>query len=104
MERGAGRPGGPPKAEILAPFERGRAHGGSQRTTAMAERLEERRITISWRTIARRETSRASKARSALALRPALVDLYPRAIGSAGREAPAAAIAAHSYLAPQLEA
>src|SRR3712207_7150364 len=28
---------------VVAPFERGRAHGGSQRATAMAERLEERR-------------------------------------------------------------
>src|SRR5205823_400331 len=75
-----------------------------QRATAMAERLEERGIAVGWRTIARRDTSRASKALAALARRPTLVGLYPppRRGGTGGELA--AAIAAHSYLAPQLDA
>jgi Glycosyl transferases group 1 len=86
----------------MAPFERGLDHGGSQRATAMAERLEERGAEVEWRTFVGRVTSPAAKLRAAAVLRPALVDVNvkgePQPSGSFD-----AVIAAHSYLASHLD-
>ena len=88
---------------MVAPFERGLGHGGSQRASAIAERLEERGAEVQWLTVAPRDTSRSRKLRDALALRPALVGLHSAPESSAAGPADAA-ISAHSYLAPQLRA
>jgi hypothetical protein len=87
---------------IVAPFERGREHGGSQRATTIAERLEERGARVDWHRVQARATPAWSKARAALALQPALADLY------AGAAPPPrgdwdVALAAHSFVAPQLD-
>jgi Glycosyl transferases group 1 len=92
--------GGGPRVALIAPFARGRAHGGSQRATAIAERLEEHGIAVEWRAVAQRETSRGAKALAMVRLQPALATLYD---GGAPLEGVDVAIAAHSYLAPQLE-
>ena len=85
---------------MVAPFERGLGHGGSQRASALAERLEERGAEVEWLTTPPLETGRLAKLGDALALRPGLVGLHPvpRALPVVR---PAVAISAHSYLAPQ---
>jgi hypothetical protein len=89
----------PLRVLIVAPFERGLGHGGSQRATSMAERLEERGATIEWRKVDARRTSKQAKLRAALALRPEGVERHPQAaLGGS----PNVAVAAHSYLAHQL--
>lgn len=86
---------------IAAPFKRGLDHGGSQRATSMAERLEERGVRIEWRFVEARSASRPTKLRANLALRPTALELYaPPAAEQPGLID--VALAAHSYLAPQL--
>ena len=85
---------------IAAPFGRGLDHGGSQRATAMAERLEERGMTIDWRVVEAGPVTVAVRLRSLLALSPAGVDRYP--LHDHGGAAPDLAVASHSYLTPQL--
>jgi glycosyltransferase involved in cell wall biosynthesis len=81
---------------VLAPFERGRDQGGSLRSTAIAERLEERGAEVDWRVVRRRELSRTAKLRAAQRGRPVLAELYePPAVPPA---APDAILVAHSYL------
>jgi hypothetical protein len=84
---------------MIAPFERGRDHGGSQRATAVAERLEERGVEVGWEVLRRRDTTRRAKLRAAARLEPALCGLYePLAALAPG--AWDAALIAHSYLVP----
>jgi hypothetical protein len=89
---------------VVAPFERGRAHGGSQRATAMAERLEERGAEVEWVT---RGVTRGSPGQKAAALllrrEPEVVreNTRPRLVVDGRWDA---AIAAHSYMAPHLDA
>jgi hypothetical protein len=84
---------------ILAPFPRGRGHGGSQRATALAERLEERGVHVGWQTLERRDTPAWRKLAAAARLEPALPGLYrsPPPVASADWDV---ALIAHSYLAP----
>ena len=86
---------------LVAPFERNLAHGGSLRATAMAERLEERGVSVEWRTIRRRRVGRAAKLRDLARLRPALVGLHWPSPAAPDPTADAV-IAAHSYLSPTL--
>ena len=85
---------------MVAPFERGLGHGGSQRASALAERLEERGAEVEWLISRQRDTARLAKLRDALALRPALVGLHPTR--SRVGQTFDAAISAHSYLAEWL--
>lgn len=87
---------------VVAPFERGRAHGGSQRATAMAERLEERGAQVEWVTRAVTRGSPARKAAGLLRREPEVVreNTRPR-LALDGRWD--AVIAAHSYMAPHLD-
>ena len=87
---------------MVAPFGRGLGHGGSQRATALAERLEERGAAVEWLAAPPRETTRLAKLKDALALRPALIGLHP--VPPTPQSRPAVAISAHSYLAPRLRA
>jgi glycosyltransferase involved in cell wall biosynthesis len=87
---------------IVAPFHRGRAHGGSLRATAMAERLEDRGARVDWVTVPAKRGTAAQKAAALLAGRPGVVRAHN------GRRATLdgawdAAIAAHSYMAPHLD-
>ncbi len=90
----------PLRALMVAPFERGLDHGGSQRATAMAERLEERGATVDWQVVESRPIETADRLRSLLTLRPAIVEQYPR--GATDSNTADVAIASHSYLVPQL--
>jgi hypothetical protein len=98
-----GRRRRPLRVLLVAPFERGLDHGGSQRASAMAERLEERGAAVDWRSVSPRTTSWHRKLGAAVALRPALVGLHPPAPPTPHARFDAA-VAAHSYLAPQLSA
>jgi hypothetical protein len=82
---------------VLAPFERGRSQGGSQRATAIAERLEERGIEVGWLVVRRPPATRTGKLRSLAAARPNLPDQYepPAALPSGRWDA---ALVAHSCL------
>src|SRR5437588_5287813 len=87
---------------IVAPFERGKEQGGSQRATAMAERMEERGVEVFWRQVNASRTSRWNKAAGMARLEPSLVGVFPPP--KEVDEAPwQIAIAAHSFLAPQLD-
>jgi len=93
-----------PRILLVAPFERGEDFGGSQRATALAERLEERGVAVDWFTARPRRTNVLAKLHAAAALRPGIVDYHAR---SRARLEPGcwdAAIAVHSYMAPHLEA
>jgi hypothetical protein len=82
---------------MLAPFERGVSQGGSQRATAIAERLEERGIEVGWLVVRRPPASRLQKLRSLAGGRPSLPDQYaPPAPLPAGRWD--VALVAHSCL------
>jgi polysaccharide biosynthesis protein PslH len=89
---------------FVAPFERGRQSGGSQRSTAIAERLEERGATIEWRCIPPHARRPGRKLLQLMTLTPGLVgyhtasDIEP--LGSAGADA---VVAAQSYMAPYLD-
>ncbi|HUA02496.1 MAG TPA: glycosyltransferase [Solirubrobacteraceae bacterium] len=88
---------------VVAPFERGREQGGSQRATALAERMEERGVTVGWRRVGQQVKSRRRKALDLARLKPGIVggvSISPPANGSSCQ----IAVAAHSFLAPQLEA
>ena len=89
---------------VVAPFERGEEFGGSQRVTALAERLEERGVTVDWFTARPRHTKVLAKLHAAAALRPGIVDYHARSRASLEPGGWDAAIAAHSYMAPHLEA
>ncbi|HEX4010889.1 MAG TPA: glycosyltransferase family 4 protein [Solirubrobacteraceae bacterium] len=86
---------------VMAPFERGRSQGGSQRSTAIAERLEERGIAVEWQTVARRDSGRASKLRSLARGEPSLTGLYQRPTRRRTADLDAMIIA-HSYLVPAI--
>lgn len=86
---------------MLAPFERGRGHGGSQRATSIAERLEERGAEIEWKTVPSRSVTTGEKVVATLRRRPALLSFYDAVPPDHG-QSPAAAIAEHPYLAPHL--
>lgn len=98
---GSGFRPGPLRVLIVAPFERGLDHGGSQRATAMAERLEERGCVIEWQVVPAHSTSYWEKLRATLSLRPEGVARYPKRAPDASDRLDAA-VAAHSYLAHQL--
>lgn len=87
---------------MVAPFERGLQHGGSQRATALAERMEERGLEIEWRVVRPGPVTPAVRARATVSLRPTVVQMYPRA--PAASPPSDVVVAAHSYLAPQLRA
>lgn len=99
--------GPPPRASaplrvlVVAPFDRGLDHGGSQRATAVAERLEERGASVDWHTVKARDLGRGQKLRALARLEPSVVAPFPRG-GFAARGSWDVALAAHSYLAPQL--
>ena len=82
---------------MLAPFRRGMSQGGSQRATAIAERLEERGIEVGWLVVRRPPASRLGKLRSLAGARPSLPDLYetPAALPNGRWDA---ALVAHSCL------
>jgi len=87
---------------LMAPFERGRQHGGSQRATAMAERLEDRGAEVVWQAFPGVSTSMLAKLRTDVLLRPALLDGYPE--GEPARSGDFdAVISSHSYLAWHLQ-
>jgi hypothetical protein len=88
---------------VVAPFERGEQFGGSQRATAIAERLEERRVVVDWLTARPRRTNLLVKLHAAAALRPGVVDYHARSRATLGSGSWHAAIAVHSYMAPHLE-
>jgi Glycosyl transferases group 1 len=86
---------------VLAPFERGRGHGGSQRATAIAERLEDRGFEVGWQVVPPRATGPVDKLLSLARGEPALAGLYELP----GELLPGpwdAALIAHSYLLPRL--
>jgi hypothetical protein len=83
----------------IAPFERGRGQGGSQRATAIAERLEDRGTEVTWRTVPRTATSRASKLHSLVRGDAALAGEYVPPAPISGADADVV-IVAHSYLVP----
>jgi len=91
---------------IVAPFERGREHGGSQRATALAERMEDRGVEVHWRRIGASHTSKRQKAADMLRLQPMYLRFYPPPASPrpAVESAAHIALAAHSFLAPQLDA
>lgn len=84
---------------MVAPFARGRGHGGSQRATTIAERLEERGFDVGWQVIHSRVTDPVSKLRALSRGTPALVDVHraPDAVPPGPWEA---VLVAHSYLYP----
>jgi hypothetical protein len=87
---------------VVAPFKRGLAHGGSQRATAMAERLEARGITVDW--AARRVTRGNPLVKSAALARgvPEVVRENTASLACVNEELYDSAIAAHSYMAPHV--
>src|SRR5215210_5535122 len=90
------------KVLVVAPFERDKAFGGSQRATAIAERLEARRVGVDWATIRPRVPGGPARAVGSISSQPGLVR-YARAGGRPPAGDWDAAIAAHSYMAPQLD-
>jgi glycosyltransferase involved in cell wall biosynthesis len=84
---------------VLAPFARGLGHGGSQRATAVAERLEERGVAVDWQLAARRTPTAARKLRALSRRRPLLAELYGPMCRRFGGD-PDAVLIAHSYLVP----
>jgi glycosyltransferase involved in cell wall biosynthesis len=87
---------------VVAPFERGRGHGGSQRATAIAERLEERGFEVGWEIVRPRATTRTAKLRALARGEPSLVGLHERP----SRLSPGtwdALLIAHSYIVPAVE-
>jgi len=88
---------------LVAPFERGREQGGSQRATALAERMEERGVTLSWQRVRQQVKSSRRKALDLARLRPSMVSDAP-APARANESSCHIALAAHSFLAPQIEA
>jgi hypothetical protein len=82
---------------MLAPFERGRGQGGSQRATAVAERLEQRGIEVGWQLVRKRTTTRRAKLLALTRGEPALAGLYqpPASLASGSWDA---VLIAHSYL------
>jgi hypothetical protein len=85
----------------VAPFERGAAFGGSQRATSVAERLEERGVEVAWATLPPRVPGRAGRMLALASREPAAVQYARR--GDAPPAGPFdIALAAHSYMAPQL--
>lgn len=92
---------GPLRCLVVAPFDRGLDHGGSQRATALAERLEERGVSIKWQTIDGHPVSHLAKLQAMIALRPTGIAMRPPRELKLG-EGIDFALAAHSYLAPQL--
>lgn len=83
---------------VVAPFERGRGQGGSQRATAVAERLEERGVEVEWQAVPRRRPSRLATARALARGRPSLTVPYRSPARPAAR--PDVVLVAHSYLVP----
>src|SRR4051794_31670959 len=81
---------------VVAPFERGKQFGGSQRITCLAERLEERGIGVEWRASPRRELGRLDQIASAARGIP---DAVMRAGGTGLLPASGPVLVAHSYLA-----
>jgi hypothetical protein len=93
----------PVRMLVVAPFSRDKEQGGSQRATALAERMEERGVQVGWHVVNSSPRSKRSKAARMLRLEPALVGGFPRrAFRPEGRWD--LALAAHSFLAPQLAA
>jgi hypothetical protein len=86
---------------MVAPFARGRGQGGSQRATAIAERLGDRGVELGWLVVPRRDISQAAKLRALLRLQPTISRLYEPPPGTAARGWDVA-IVAHSYLMPAL--
>src|SRR5437588_509612 len=87
---------------MVAPFARGRAHGGSQRATAIAERLEERGLEVGWQVVSRRMTTSARKVSAIARGKPGLTCEYepPERLAAGAWDV---ALVAHSYLFPRLE-
>ena len=86
---------------ILAHFARGQSFGGSQRASAIAERLEERGAHITWQVIPGRTVSPLEKVKSSVTLRPIVQmfhDVPATIVGDYD-----AAIVEHSYMAHYLE-
>jgi len=88
---------------LVAPFERGREQGGSQRATALAERMEERGAVLSWRRVGQQRKSTRRKALDLARLRPSMLGDVSAQLPSDGSGCEVA-VAAHSFLAPQLDA
>jgi glycosyltransferase involved in cell wall biosynthesis len=92
-----------PRVLLVAPFARGRSHGGSLRATAMAERLEDRGAAVTWLTVPVEHGTRREKLSSLLRGEPALVRAHTRALPELTGSWDTV-IASHSYLAPVLDA
>jgi hypothetical protein len=93
------------RIRVLAPFDRGLSFGGSQRATAVAERLEDRHLEVSWTTVAPREgRSRLERLRAVTGPTPSLV-AYHRAAEPISPEQVDAdvVLVAHSYMWPSAE-
>jgi glycosyltransferase involved in cell wall biosynthesis len=88
--------------QFVAPFARGLSHGGSQRSTGIAERLEARGAVVGWTTVARRRPTRGEKLRALARGRPTLAAEYAPAVLAAGGWD--AVVVAHSYLRPRVSA
>lgn len=86
----------------VAPFARAAAFGGSQRATSVAERLEERGAEVTWAVRPPRVSARAGRLVAAVLPGPAAVR-YARRAGPLPEGSFDVALAAHSYMAPQLE-
>lgn len=88
---------------LMAPFGRDEDFGGSLRATAFAERLEDRGFAVGWLRLPPRAQPNSVKARNLLSLAPNLVSYHNAGGIDIGSEH-AIALAAHSYMAPHLDA
>lgn len=93
---------GPPRILVVAPFARGAPFGGSQRGTALAERLEARGLAVDWLHVPPVSKSLPAKVRGALHLRPGVVSYHFDPRVRVPEDAPAIVIAEHSYMLPHL--
>jgi hypothetical protein len=92
-----------PRVLLVAPFERGRAHGGSLRATAMAERLEARGAHVDWIAVPVVHGGVGAKLGSLARGVPAVVRTHTTGLAAIPSGAHDVAIASHSYLAPALD-
>ena len=86
---------------LVAPFERGAAFGGSQRATALVERLERRGASVDWLTVEPAAMSVSRRLKAVLTLEPGFVAYRSRRV-AVKKAAWDVAVAAHSYMAPHL--
>jgi hypothetical protein len=90
----------PLRIRVLAPFARDLSHGGSQRATALAERLEARGAEVGWQVLQHRPATRMRRLEALARRRPVLMGEHADAPPLPGTWH--VTLAAHSYLAGHL--